>query len=107
MDFPIGIYVAITNVNIRKEPRVVDNILGTNKIGAITAGTRREVFETLTNNDNSTWGRISDFDSAGKALWICIHGLNREYLRYVEPNKMTVEDRLTRLENWARTKGYS
>lgn len=73
-------YTALQLVNIRREPRIT----GSNKVGQLSAGHQRVVFETLTDKSNQTWGRISEPDSAGVSNWVCIRGLNREYMRVTE-----------------------
>lgn len=75
-----GLYkVLTTTLNIRKEPRV----LWTNVFGKLKVGDSRQVYEFLTNDKNEVWGRISEYDSAGKALWICAKNINREFLKLV------------------------
>jgi hypothetical protein len=106
MAFEPGMYEAVTNVNLRREPRIVENADGNNRVGRLTIGTRREIFETVTDEDNMTWGRVSDFDSAGKAQWVCIVGLNRIYMQRIPLSNQLLESRLRSLETWARTNGY-
>jgi len=103
------IYEAISKVNIRREPRVVEYFENSkpvsNKVGQLDVGTQREVYSVVTNPDNTTWGRISEADSAGISEWVCIRGLNRTYMKLADSNVGT-ETRLNNLEQWARTKGY-
>jgi len=110
-----GIYEAQSVVNIRREPRIVEYKIGgvwiTNQVGRIDAGTRRFLDSFVTNKDNSTWGRVSEADSAGISEWICIQNVNREFMKLVDggvvtPPSGSVETRLSNLEAWARTKGY-
>jgi len=104
--FQPGLYEAIANVFIRREPRIVEGNT-TNRVGKLTTGTQRQVHSIVTNPDNTTWGRISEADSAGIAEWVCIQGLNRSYMKpvtqVIDPDCM---GRLSKLEAWARTKGY-
>jgi len=103
-DYKLGIYEAITRVRIRREPRIIP----TNIVGVLDIGTQRQIFSIVTDGKNYTWGRISEADSAGIAQWTCIKGLNRTYMKLIEP--MREVDFLSRLENleaWARTKGYT
>lgn len=102
-----GLYEAIANVFIRREPRIVEGKTN-NRVGKLTIGTQREVYSVVTNPDNTTWGRVSEADSAGIAEWVCIQGLNRSYMKPVisSPNPIDWLDRLDRLEEWARTMGY-
>jgi hypothetical protein len=100
-----GLYEAIANVFIRREPRIVEGTTN-NRVGKLTVGTQRQVHSVVTNPDNTTWGRISEADSAGIAEWVCIQGLNRSYMKVVEGSEPSLSDRLTRLEAWARTQGY-
>lgn len=62
-----GIYEAKSQVNIRREPRIVEYKIGgvwiTNMVGRIDTGTRRTLDSFVTNKDNSTWGRVSEADS--------------------------------------------
>jgi len=117
MNFQPGIYEAKSTVNIRREPRVIEYKIGgvwiTNQVGRIDAGTRRFLDSFVTNKDNSTWGRVSEADSAGISEWICIQNTNRVFMQFVgdEPPVVVVpagiELRLTALEIWARSKGYT
>jgi hypothetical protein len=100
-----GLYECVSEVYIRREPRIVDNLLGHNRVGKLTPGTQRRIYDVVTNKDNSTWGRISEADAAGISQWVCIQGLNRTYMKLVEGSEPS-SDRLSRLEEWARTKGY-
>ena len=107
--FEPGIYEVMSTVNVRKEPRVT----WTNKVGQKSAGTRVQVYSVQTNNDNSTWGRISEPDAAGVALWCCIQEVNRQFLKFVKPVEAPadtrielLEKRLDKLTNWARVQGY-
>lgn len=123
-----GMYEVVSNVAIRREPRVIeyrdgDNKLVSNQVGVLTVGTHRKVYSVVTNKDNSTWGRVSEADAAGIAQWVCIQGLNRTYMKQIsvelEAKEDTVEvrpqdillaqheTRIKQLEVWARTKGYT
>ena len=88
-----GIYEVVHKVAVRREPRVVEYIdpktkkFTTNQVGLLSVGTKRAVYSVRTLEDNTTWGRVSFFDSAGIAEWACIKGLNREYMQFVEPLK--------------------
>lgn len=108
-----GLYECISEVFIRREPRVIDNVLGHNRVGKLTVGTQRQVYDVITNKDNTTWGRISEPDSAGISQWVCIKGLNRTYMKLVEDNNPEIETlmdliayKLGKLEAWAHTMGY-
>ena len=83
-----GIYEAQTDVNIRREPRIVEYKIGknfiTNRVGGISVGTQRMIYSLVTNKDNSTWGRVSQSDSAGIAEWICIQNMNRVFMLPVD-----------------------
>lgn len=89
MDYIPGIYEVISDVKIRREPRIVDYSLGgkpvTNQVGLLKAGTKRAVYDTYTDNKNMTWGRLSLHDSAGSAEWSCIKESNREFMKFIEP----------------------
>ena len=99
-----GTYEAISNVNIRRQPRVTPE----NWMGRIEKGTQREIYSIITNDDNTTWGRISEADGAGISQWICIKGLNRTYMQLVSNHGEIVNDhdKLIKLIEWAKTKGY-
>jgi hypothetical protein len=84
MEYQPGIYEVISDVKIRREPRIVEGNV-TNQVGLLKAGTRREVYSILTVKDNTFWGRVSGPDAAGISQWACIKGLNRTYMRFVEP----------------------
>lgn len=86
MDDQTGIYEVISDVKIRREPRIVEGNT-TNQVGLIKAGTHRRVFSVLTTKDNTTWGRVSFADAAGISEWVCIQGLNRVYMKLIEPDK--------------------
>ena len=117
MNYVPGIYEAQSVVNIRREPRIVDIKIGgvwvTNQVGRIDAGTRRFLDSFITNKDNSTWGRVSEADSAGISEWICVQNINRVFMKPVDggvvvpPPTGDLENRLFRLEAWARTQGYN
>ena len=103
-DYQLGIYEATTRVRIRREPRIIP----TNIVGVLDIGTQRQIFSIVTDENNYTWGRISEADSAGIAQWACIKGLNRTYMKLIEPvREVDFSARLKRLEEWARTKGYA
>ena len=73
-------------LNIRQEPRV----LLSNVAGQLSFGDIRQVYETITDDSNNIWGRISEENNAGKALWICMSNLNRRFVEEVEAtNKST------------------
>ncbi|MDD2921475.1 MAG: hypothetical protein PHQ36_04245 [Anaerolineales bacterium] len=117
-----GLYEIISKVTIRREPRIVEfkhPILKwvSNSVGTLELGDQREVYSIVTDKTNNTWGRISESDASGKALWICLQGLNRSYAKPVNPEKSapapvviveypTIETRISKLEDWAKTKGY-
>ena len=79
-----GIYEVISDVKIRREPHIVEGTT-TNSVGLLKVGTQRAIYDTIVQSDNSTWGRLSGADSAGIALWVCIQGLNRTYLKFIKP----------------------
>ena len=108
-------YITISKVKIRREPKIVEYYEGkkfiTNQVGLLDIGTRRTVYRTVTDAMNVTWGQISEPDAAGISLWVCIKGLNREYMRKTstDENSDTLTEiaiRLIKLEVWAKTKGY-
>ena len=105
-------YECISPVAIRREPRIIEYKLGknfiTNRVGELNLGTQREVFSTLTDKTNVTWGRISAPDATGNAQWVCLSDINRVFMQKVERIEPvnSLEQRLTRLEDWAATKGY-
>lgn len=101
-----GIYEVISDVKIRREPRIVEGRF-TNQVGLLKTGTQRKVYSIMTQKDNSTWGRVSQSDAAGIAEWACIEGLNRVFMRFIKPLEEEGVDRLSRLEAWARTMGYN
>lgn len=72
-----AIYAATQRLNIRREPRITPQ----NRVGEIAAGTQREVFELMPmNKENQVWGRISQPDSHGVSLWVCIENLNTKFM---------------------------
>lgn len=112
-----GIYEAQKDVNIRREPKVVEYKLGnnfiTNRVGQINAGTRRTIYSLVTNEKGDTWGRVSESDASGVAEWICIQTLNTTFMRPLdvfEPSPSVpvfdLEARIAKLEVWAAGKGY-
>ena len=110
-----GVYEAISDVNIRREPRIVEYKVGknfiTNRVGGISAGTQRMIHSLVTNSKGETWGRVSESDSAGIAQWICIQNPNRVFMKPVDQPQVEVpasglesrvaalEARVTALEN--------
>lgn len=108
------IYEVISDVTIRREPRVVEyqdpktKQFITNAVGKLTVGTHREVYSTATDKNNATWGRISESDAAGISEWVCIKGLNRTFMKPLEnvPVSNDIEKRVSNLETWARIQGY-
>ena len=108
-------YTCISPVDIRREPRIIETKIGknfyTNRVGSLNLGTQRDVFETLTDKTNTTWGRLSEPDATGNAQWCALSTLNRVFMQRVEAEQLdssanSLEQRLTRLEEWAATKGY-
>lgn len=106
--FDPGIYEVISSLTIRREPRITSS----NRAGSLTIGTRRQVYSVVTNPDNSTWGRISEPDAAGIALWMCLQNINRTFARHISDPPAPITDvgeltaRFLKLENWAREQGY-
>jgi hypothetical protein len=100
-----GLYECVSDVFIRREPRIVEGNKH-NRAGKLTVGTQRQIHSIVTNSDNTTWGRVSEADSAGIAEWVCVQGLNRVYMKPVESHEPGIGERLARLEAWARTQGY-
>lgn len=103
MNFEPGLYEVISNVNIRREPR----ILPENIVGKLTIGKQRTIYSVITDEHNYTWGRISFADAAGVSEWVCMKDINREFVKLVKSSGSTLDGRLERLESWARTKGYT
>lgn len=126
-----GLYEAQADVNIRREPRVVEyKVAGkfiTNRVGAINVGTQRIIFSLLTNDKGETWGRVSEADSAGIAEWVCVQNLNRRFMKpissavevtapsgdavdalldEIEKRIAAFDARLDALEAWARSQGF-
>ena len=92
-DYIPGIYVVRTEtLSIRREPRIVEYTdpktkkFVTNAVGKLTFGTQRAVYLIeVSDTDNSVWGRVSLYDSAGIAEWCCIKNSNREFMKFEEP----------------------
>lgn len=89
-EYTPGIYEVISDVKIRREPRIVEfkdehGRVITNQVGFLKVGMQRAVYSIITIKDNTTWGRVSFYDSAEIAQFVCIKGLNREYMRFMEP----------------------
>lgn len=80
--FEPGMYEVISGggLIVRKEPKIT----AWNKIGFLSFGSRRQVYSVATNDKGESWGRISESDAAGQALWICLQGLNRTYAKRIE-----------------------
>jgi hypothetical protein len=95
MNLSPGIYEATGNVNIRREPKIVEVKLGnrfiTNRVGGISAGTQRMIYSLTTNKAGETWGRVSEADSAGVAEWICIQNINRVFMKPVDAPSPVIE----------------
>lgn len=91
MEHEPGIYEAAADVNIRREPRIVEytdpqtHKFVSNKVGFLKAGTQRAIYSVQVQKDNSTWGRVSESDSAGIAQWVCIQDINRTFMKFIEP----------------------
>ena len=104
-------YIVISKVKIRREPKIVeyheDKKFITNQVGLLDIGTKRTVYETITDAMNVTWGRVSESDAAGISQWVCIKGLNREYMKLVQPiPEYDFLTRIDKLEAWAKSQGY-
>lgn len=102
-------YRILRAVRIRKGAEIVENSKGNNRVGLYKTGDIVTVYETLTDTDRRTWGRVSEPDPNGKANWFCIQELNGKYAEPVLPEPKPDSDlilRLARLEAWARTQGY-
>jgi hypothetical protein len=88
-----GIYQVTSDVFIRREPRIVEyQDTATKKpisnvVGKLTIGTMRAIYDITTDKENATWGRVSFFDSAGIAEWVCIKNINRTFMKFIEPLK--------------------
>lgn len=80
--FEPGLYEVISGngLIVRKEPKITL----WNKSGFLSFGARRQVYSVATNDKGETWGRVSESDAAGQALWICMQGLNRTYVKRIE-----------------------
>ncbi len=79
-DWKPGEYKVMSTVlNIRKEPRITP----TNKVGQLKLGDKRAIYEFTIDDKHQTWGRVSGYDSAGKALWICAEEINRKNLELI------------------------
>lgn len=100
-------YEAKSTVNIRKEPRIVDNILGHNRVGQLSAGSQREVFSIYTDNNNVTWGRISEPDATGTSLWVCIKNTNRTFMQLVSSTSQDTQTWAQEIDKWARDLGFN
>lgn len=98
-EHPTGIYKVISSdgVYVRREARIVENNKITNRVGKLSFSTTRRVYETITDKQNYTWGRVSESDAAGIAEWTCLEGLNRTYMECVEPDPDPVEALSTRI----------
>ena len=72
-------YITLQRLNIRKQPRITS----TNRVGTLDMGTEREVYETIVDSQNNTWGRISEPDNYGQSLWFMIKNINKEFARPV------------------------
>lgn len=103
------LYRALQTVNIRREPRITT----TNRVGRIDAGTVREVYETIVDRNNWTWGRVSDYDNHGVAQWMCIRNVNTIFMtpvesgpdQAIEARVAAIEARVAAIEAWARGQG--
>jgi hypothetical protein len=99
MKYTPGKYKVISVVKIRRGAE----ILPANQIGLLKVGDEVNIIDTIVDNYNVPWGQITDVNSARKAGWICMETINRKFVQRVEP---PTEDRLAKLETWARTMGY-
>jgi hypothetical protein len=104
-----GTYEAIDEVNIRREPKIVEIKIRktyiTNRVGSLNAGTQREVYSLYTDKNNDTWGSISQADSAGIAEWVCIQNTNRTFMKPVT-RQTSLTEWANELDAWARNEGY-
>lgn len=107
------LYEAISEVNIRKEPKIVEIKVGknfvTNRVGSLNTGTQREIFSFFTDSNNDTWGRVSQADATGIAEWVCIQNTNRTFMKPV--NKIpepihSIFEWANEIDAWARSEGY-
>lgn len=110
---PPIVYTSVHQVIIRREPRIVEYLDGakkfiTNQVGLLKIGDQRIVYEIVTDNNNYTWGRISEPDGAGKSTWVCIRGLNRTYMEIASVSSIGgIENRVARMEQFLKDKfGY-
>jgi hypothetical protein len=107
------LYEAIAEVNIRREPKIVEVKVGknfvTNRVGSINPGTQRIIYSTITDKDNSTWGRVSQADSTGIAEWVCIQNTNRVFMKAIIEQEFpirTLTAWANEIDAWARSEGY-
>jgi len=91
-----GIYECISEVKIRREPRIVES--PTNQVGLLKVGTQRRVFSVVTQKNNVSWGRVSAPDAAGISQWVCIQGLNRTYMKLIQPDTNNTESSIEYLK---------
>lgn len=91
-------YITLQRLNIRRQPRITSS----NRVGELDPGTQREVYETLVDAQNNTWGRISEPDNYGVSLWFMIKNINKEFARPVadeQPAPAGIEARLAAIES--------
>jgi len=108
-DLKTGMYEAQGFVNIRLQPRITkDNIRG-----GLDDGKQKMIYSIKTDGRFYTWGRLTQADNAGDALWVCIQIPNRVFMKYVGDDSppaenTTLESRVTALESrMAALEGFS
>ena len=94
-----GKHRVISPVKIRRGPRMVDvrdpktNKLVTNQEGFLEFGKTRIILDFETDEENQTWGRISEDNAAGVALYVGVQVLNRTFMERLPDNEQPEEYR--------------
>lgn len=98
------LYVTTQKLNIRRSPRITP----VNRVGMLDVGMQREILEILPANQNGeVWGRITEPDNKGVALWVCISNMNTKFMLPVESESPQIAGRWAQeVDAFLRGLGY-
>lgn len=95
-------YLIVSNVNLRKDPRVT----AFNYAGRLYTGRTVQVERVMPPDEKGmTWAALTEPDKNGRRIWFCVKSLNKTFAEPVDPptpsGELTLEERVARLEKLA------